>query len=361
MESLIQQSQSLADPAAVAAAEGVKAMIQSAYMMAINRPRKTDQARAKILSACKRPEFAARAQYSKPVGGKAMTGPSIRLAELAVREWGNIRSDVQVVYEDRMTRRVKVNMLDLETNASFAKEITISKSVERRDSKGREVLGERVNSTGQVVFIVAATDDEIQVKESAMISKVIRNEGLRLIPSDIIDEAMEIAAETLRNRDAQDPESAKKRMVDAFSEFGVWPQDLEQYLKHPLAQISPVELGELRKVYQAIKDGDARWSDYIEAPAGEPKQGTADKVKEQIRKTPTKPASPAGISPAQLQSALRSVGLDLPTVDKYLDRSIYDLPEEQKADIIANPTALSKTVSQWLDNREAEKEAGNAQ
>jgi hypothetical protein len=357
MESLIQQqSQGLADPAAIAAAEGVKAMIQSAYMMALNRPRKADQARAKILAACKRPEFAARAQYSKPVGGKSMTGPSIRLAELAVREWGNIRSDVQVVYEDRMTRRVKVNMLDLETNASFAKEITISKTVERRESKGREVLGERANTTGQIVFIVAATDDEIQVKESAMISKVIRNEGLRLIPSDIIDEAMEIAQETLRNRDAQDPESAKKRMVDAFSEFGVWPQDLENYLRHPLAQISPIELGELRKVYQAIKDGDARWSDYIEAPAAEAKPSTAERVKEQIRKP-----APSGVSTAQIQSALRGVGLDVKTANDCLGRSIYDLTEEEKAALIADPAAFSKRVSAWLDEREAAKESADAQ
>ena len=87
------------DPAAVAAAEAAKARIQAAYIMAYRNPRNIEQARVRILEACKRPQFAERAEYKKPVGGRSIKGPSVRLAELCIREWGNIMSDSQVLYE----------------------------------------------------------------------------------------------------------------------------------------------------------------------------------------------------------------------------------------------------------------------
>ena len=76
------------DPAAVSAAEAAKARIQASFIMAFKKPRNSDQARDSILRACKRPIFAQKVEYSKPVGGRKITGPSIRFTELALREWG---------------------------------------------------------------------------------------------------------------------------------------------------------------------------------------------------------------------------------------------------------------------------------
>ena len=195
------------DPAAVSAAESVKARIQAAYIMALQKPRHEDEARLKILEACKRPAFAERVEFSKPVGGKSIKGPSIRFAELALREWGNVLTETQTIFEDESIRRIKVSVLDLETNAAFSKEIQIKKTVERKKAAGREIVGERINTQGEKVFIVVATDDELHNKEAALISKAVRNEGLRLIPSDITDEALEIARTTMRNNFADDPKA----------------------------------------------------------------------------------------------------------------------------------------------------------
>ena len=257
------------DPSAVAAAEAARARIESAYLMALNKPRDYDESRDRILHACKRPVFAERVEFSKPVGGRSIKGPSIRFAELALREWRNVLSDIQVLYEDDMVRRVRVMVLDLETNTSFSKEIQVMKTVERKKAEDREIMGERTNTQGQKVYIVRATDDEIHNKEAAMISKVLRNEGLRLIPSDIIDEAIDTARETLRDRDKKDPDAAKKKILDAFSEIGVKPRDLQQYLGHPTDSLNPKELEDLRSIYRAIKDGEARWADYIQTEEDE--------------------------------------------------------------------------------------------
>jgi hypothetical protein len=254
----------VADPSAIAAAESVKARIQAAYIMAINRPRNADDARVRILEACRRPEFAARVEFNKPIG-KGIKGPTIRFAETAMRLWGNIDSDVQVVYDDDQFRRISIRVTDLETNSTFSKQINIRKTVERKNAAGRDgvVIGQRQNSNGEIVYIVQSTDDELMTKENALISKAIRNEGLRLIPSDIIDEGLAVARETLRTKDSQDPAAAKKRILDAFAGLGVKPKELEKYLKHGLETISPAEIGDLRAVHAAIKEGDATWADYI--------------------------------------------------------------------------------------------------
>lgn len=253
-----------ASPAALAAAEAAKSRIQAAYTIALHNRRNADDARRRILSACKRPRFAEKVEYSKPVGGSRITGASVRFAELALREWGNVLSDINAVYEDEGVRRIKIYITDLETNTQFTKEISVSKTVERKSSKGREVVGERVNTYGDSVFIVKATDDELANKEAALISKALRNEGLRLIPQDIIEEALEVAKETLASGIKEDPDSHKRKVLEAFADMGITAKDIGVYLGHSTENISANEITDLRAVYRAIKDGEAKWADYAE-------------------------------------------------------------------------------------------------
>lgn len=317
-----------ADPAAIAAAETAKARIQAAYVMALQKQRNEDEARDRILHACRRPAFAERVEFSKPVAGKQIKGPSIRFAELALREWQNILTETQVVYEDDFIRRIKVFVTDLETNRIASKEIQINKTIERKKTEGREILGERINSYGKKVFIVKATEDELNNKEAALISKAVRNEGLRLIPSDVTDEAIEVARQTLRNRDAQDPDAAKKKLLDAFSSIGVRPKDLEQYLKHKTDALTPVELEELRGIYRAIRDGEARWSDYLQTPkdSNEP-ETTAEDFDATI---------PKGIDQNQLDEFLKRCA------DQF-NRSIDDV----KAEAAENLDEFWKAFFDW--------------
>lgn len=265
MNELMTQKTALApvDPAAVAAAEIAKQRLQAGYIMAVQKPRNPEGARQNLIAACKRLRFAEKAEYAKPVGGGKVQGPSIRFAETAIREWGNIRSDVSVVFEDESVRRIQVNLIDFETNAQFTKELSIRKTVERRFAKDREVVGERENSRGEKVFIVKATDDEIANKEAAMISKAVRNEGLRLLPSDIIDEALEVARETVAKGIQADPEGNKRKVIDAFATIGVKVSSLEQFLGHEMDICSPPEIQELRNIFGSIKDGEANWSEYL--------------------------------------------------------------------------------------------------
>jgi hypothetical protein len=288
----------LVDPAAIAAAESAKARIQAAYVMAMHKPRSFMAARSRILEACKRPAFAGKVEYSKPVGkgNPPIKGPSIRFAELALREWQNVMVETQTIYEDDEKRRVLVRVLDLETNAAFSKEIQINKTVERQNATGREVIRERLNSYGKPVYIVRATEDELLTKEAATVSKAIRNEGLRLIPQDIIEEALDVAQKT-RMGEIKDPSAFIKQLCDAFAALRVSPADLEEYLGHAVESCSKIEIDDLQTIFNAIKDGEAKWSDYgtsrdsgDKAKAGT--EATADQLKERLGKAKDPTAAP---------------------------------------------------------------------
>ena len=254
------------DPAVIAAAETAKARIQSAYIMAIQKPRDADQARQKILRMCDDPEFAEKVEYSKPVGKKAIKDLSIRFAEAAMAEWGNILSEVQMIFDDDNIRRIRISVIDLETNTQFSRDVTLKRTVERRSKKDREddYISERKNTYGQIVYLLRATEDEMMIKESAMASKFIRTEGLRLLPAGIKQEAKEKSRMTLAHRDKADPDAAKKRILDAFAGLNLWPNDIKKYLGHSTDTLSPAEIAHLRTIYAAIDAGEASWTEYIQ-------------------------------------------------------------------------------------------------
>ncbi len=264
--------------AASSAAAHTKALVEAKFVMAVQRPRNMLAVRDKILEACARPGFAASAWYAKPVGGGKVRGPSIRFAETAIQCMTNISVMPSIVYEDREKLVLDVQVIDLESNTSYGDQVTMTKTVERKDGRGREIIGERTNTNGEKVFIVLATEDEMANKTNSAKSKIIRNSGLRLIPQDIIEEAEWSVRETLE-KGGDDPAREKKRMADAFSFIGIKPAELEKYLGHGLDSISPGELQDLREVYATLKDGEAKWSDYVER--GVKRSGTTTNVKAQ--------------------------------------------------------------------------------
>jgi len=262
-----------AETSSSAVAAKAKAEVEAAYLVALHRPRSISQARKDMLDACHRSRFAEVALYTKPVGGgKSVTDFSIRGVESFLQSWGNVRVTQDVVYEDDDIRIVKIGLVDLERNISYENTVSIKKLVERKSSKDREVVSKRVNSFGDKVFVVKATEDEMANKVGSAISKSIRNHGLRIIPRDILDEARDAIAKTLTEGES-DNSTYVKKFVDAFARIGVEPKDLEKYMGHALKTLQPAEAVELNGILQAIKDGEAKWQDYVDGPA-KPERGT---------------------------------------------------------------------------------------
>ena len=318
-----QQSFALEQTVSAALEAQVRAQVQARYTLAISKPRDLDQVRQRILKECRRPGFAEVAMYSKPVGRSKIEGLSIRFAEMAQRNMTNIAADSMVIYEDRTQRIVRVTVTDVEANVPLSVDVTVSKTVERSSHNDREVLGTRQNSSGRTTYIVACTDDELLVKQNALLSKAKRNLILALLPGDIADEAKQVAIETQRDRDKQDPDTQRRRVFDAFAEIGITPPEIKEYLGR---EAGPADLPELRGLYQALKQGDVRWRDLIE----EKRDGEAGEETSKLQKAlaaqeakKQKPAPAAQPTPPETDAArfyrLLTTAQDVATLDRIMD------------------------------------------
>lgn len=278
------------ETAAAAVAAREKAAVEARYIVAMRKPRNIEYARQQLLKACDNKYFAASAWFDLTRHNRG-EGFTIRFAEEALRCFGNVYPETSTVYENAEIRMIRVTVTDLESNLSYSSEIIVQKTVERKQlRKGQKALSERVNSYGDTVYIVEATDDEITVKQNAALSKAIRTNGLRLIPSWLKEEAKRRIVETMHAEVKQDIDAAKRRVIDSFVELGVKVPDLEAYLGHGMEHITPKGVTDLRQIYTAIKDGDLSWAEVMDSrqPAEEEKHGSkeaAQKVaEEKLRK-----------------------------------------------------------------------------
>lgn len=265
------------ETAAIAVAAAEKAAIESRYILAKKFPRDWNTVRERLEKECKRPGFAESAIYRKPVGKRPnpkngewemqyIEGLSIRFAEAAIRHVQNFYASAKSIYDDADKSITRVTVMDLETNATIETDVQVSKTVERKKLKdGQQALGRRVNSNGEVVHIVHATDDDVLNKTNALISKALRNGVMRLLPGDIQDECEAICRETQQNRDAKDPDAAKKALFRSFAGVGISAEQLREYIGTNAETLQPAQLSELRAIFSAIRDGEATWSTFMDA------------------------------------------------------------------------------------------------
>lgn len=247
-----------------AAAAMAKANVEARFAIARHAPRDEDTARIKILRECDRPRFAEVAEYELPRAGKAITGPTIRFAEALARYFGNLAIESVVTFENDTSRLVRCTVTDLESNATYSQDVAIDKTVERKHAKpSDDVVGTRVTSQGHSVYIIRASESDLLAKHNGHVSRAMRTLILRLIPGDLVDEAIDRTRATLNKSDAVDPAAAKRKVLDAFAELGVMPAQLAEALGHSLDTVQPAELGTLRRWYSAVRSGETTIAEIV--------------------------------------------------------------------------------------------------
>lgn len=248
------------ETAQTSAAATAKAIVEARFVVAQHQRRDWLQVRSDILEACKRSRFAEMAIFKVPRGGRTIEGPSIRFAEEAKRAMGNLDVERQAIYEDDNKKIVRVTVLDLERNNTEVSDVTVPKQIERTQLRpGQEAIGQRTNSQGKIVYLVRPSDGDLQMNEAAQCAKAERTLVLKILPSDIKEDCIDQCRETMTSKVKADPTAERKRIADAFAGINVKPAELKAYLGHDLDQCSPVELVELRQVYESIKQGETTW------------------------------------------------------------------------------------------------------
>jgi hypothetical protein len=244
-----------------------KAEVESRYIMAMRNPRSWDAVRDKLLKACKRPGFAGSATeniwgaawYKKPIGEGA-EGFSVRFAEECMRSMGNIEPRSAVIWDDDSKRIIQIDVVDLENNVCISTNIVINKTKEKKFlKKGEKAISVRVNSNGEPTYLMPATEDDILQKQNAATSKALRNGIMRLVPGDIQAECRDLLLDIRAGDIIDDPSSARKAMLDAFSAIGVTPKMIEEYLQGSVSACSPIEISQLRELFKLIKTGQKTW------------------------------------------------------------------------------------------------------
>src|SRR5690606_23861025 len=97
------------------------AEVQAAMVIAKKFPRDPIEAMDRILQACTRPTLAEGALYSYSRGGSDVTGPSIRLAEVAAQCWGNVQFGIRELEQRNGESSVEAFAWDIETNTRQVK------------------------------------------------------------------------------------------------------------------------------------------------------------------------------------------------------------------------------------------------
>lgn len=221
--------------------------------MAKKFPRNETACFAKVIESCKRKSLAESAMYSYPRGGEKVSGPSIRLAETLAKTWGNLQFGIVELSQDNGASEVMAYAWDLETNTRQVKQFTVKHS---RYSK----------KNGLTKLTDPRDIYEISANQGA---RRLRACILGVLPSDLIDAAVDECEKTLRGNNAEPLVDRIRSCVAKFAEIGVSQEMIEKRFNHKIDAIDVHELVALGKIYNSLRDGMAKIEDYFEKTKSE--------------------------------------------------------------------------------------------
>ena len=233
----------------------ITAEAQSAIFLAKQFPRDIFESEERILKNCQRIGVAESAIYSLPRGkdknGKEInvTGASIRLAELIVRELGNIQYGIRELDQGEDWTKVEVFAWDLETNFKATRTFTVKHYRYYKDNSSKKLTSS--TEIYETIYSIAA--------------RRLRGCLLEVIPSDILECALNQCEETRKIISDKDKFNEKlNKLVNSFINYDVSKLMLEKYLGHNIEAITLDELDNLRGIFAAIRDGNNKVEDYFE-------------------------------------------------------------------------------------------------
>lgn len=173
--------------------------------------------------------------YALPRGGKAIDGPSIRLAEIALSCYGNCVAEADVLNEDDKFIYGMGQCRDLENN------IAVRVKARRRITYKN---GKRFN------------DDMIAVTANAVCAIALRNAIFKIVPGAYLKPVFEKCKETAVGK-AKSLASRRAEVVKRVMQFGVVEERILKVLnRKSIEEITFDDVAILIGLGTAIKDGD---------------------------------------------------------------------------------------------------------
>lgn len=298
MNSIVETQQRAVSAAAESDIQRSIAEVQATIILAKKFPRDVMQASQRILDECGRPALAEVATYEYAKGGNAITGPSIRLAEVLAMYWCNINSGWRdlgrEVVRGEYYAEIEAFAWDVENNRRQT--VLFKTKLVRNTKKGSYPLKDERD-------IYEHCANQAKRRERACI--------LSLIPGYIIDQALDQCKRTLA--ETVKPDTTRK-MIAAFQEkFGVTEQQIAQFIQRDIDAIQPGQVVRLRQIYNSLKDGMAQPDEFFQtAEEGKPEEKKTgnDGLKEKLEKKLT--ADQSSPSPSEPSQEPELISQDLP-------------------------------------------------
>lgn len=209
-------------------------------------PRDENLAYTKIMQACSRPAFANTALYSYPKGGQQVSGPSIRMAEMLIRAWGNVETGLKELSQRDGESEMMAYTWDYESNTFFVKNFAV-----KHERKTRQKTT-KLSDPRDIYELTANNGSRRQ-----------RATMLAAIPDYIVEEAVNAVKQTLAGNSDEPIGDRIKKMVAAFSKMNVTQEMLEKYAGVELNVFDADHLVDLMGVYNSIKSGAYKPSQYF--------------------------------------------------------------------------------------------------
>lgn len=238
--------------------------VQMAMYVAKNFPRDTYEAFQRIMKECERKLVAENAVYEYPRGGQKVQGPSIRLAEVIARNWGNIDYGIIELEQKEGESSMMAYAWDLETNTRQTKIFTVK---HERQAKGKT---NKLTDSRDVYELTAN-----------MGTRRMRACILGIIPGDVVDAAVQKCNETLISGHKEPLEDRLRKAFEAFKkEFGVTKEMIEESFKSNADAFTEHDYVKLGRIYASIRDGIGKKEDYFNVGKV---TGTKSKLEEQFQ------------------------------------------------------------------------------
>lgn len=236
------------------------------YHLAMMVPRDWRSIEEQLLEQCGKLEFARDAYYRKPTSsGREVEVLSGTFAEVAQRLIRNVSVDTSPEMEDEWSCHYRTTLIDLESNIPASETFKVDKVVERRRLRPSDsVVSQHTSGDGETIYLVRATEEQLESKLRAQSAKTKRLLLLGLVPADVRARCLERCKQVVSKEDSRDLPAAFKGIAAAFGALGVEMSDLKEYLGKPPASATLDQLLELRSVLALIRDGEATWRKALE-------------------------------------------------------------------------------------------------
>lgn len=218
------------------------AEIKGKMYLARQFPRDTELAMQRTLQECQQKSLAEAAQYEYKRGDTVVRGPSIRLAEVLARNWGNIAYGVREVESTADGTLVEAYAWDLETNVA--------------DNKVFTIKNERSTKNGSYKL-----KDSRDIYENMANNAARRKRAciLSILPGWYVDAAVEECDKTLKKAltcgGKIGLEEIRSQMAQAFAAMDVTPDMICEKIGRDIDHLTENDIVQLRRLYTTIKDG----------------------------------------------------------------------------------------------------------